>query len=206
MNIPNFPNEADLIAKVQSGNEPESQAAFEELYRRHSSHLLFHLRSKGLTPEEQQEVERETWFRAVKKISKFKYKGVDLFPWICKIAGYVIKERFKIKRRSKEREEPLEDRHAEEVPVPQNSKSSTLQTLTEEEIREAVSKVLSDAPEDFRDLITGKFFIRLSTKDFTELYGWSESKVYVTAFRALKWLKEKFLERYGPEVIKDWLS
>lgn len=198
-------DDARLIGLVQKGTKAEARAAFGQLVVRHHSHLLVHLRCKGLTPNEQEEVASETWFRALGKVSRFEYRGIDLFPWLRKIADFVIMEHNRAIYRSRRLEEPLEDIDGEEKDF-QDPSPTLYQQLSREEIRTAIEKILQDAPLDYRDLIIARFSIGLEPKEIAERYGWSMSKVYTTTNRAFTWLKRRLLERYGPDVIKDWLS
>lgn len=199
-------DDARLIRLVQKGTKVEARAAFEQLVVRHQSHLLVHLRCKGLTSHEQEVVASETWFRALGKISHFKYRGIDLFPWLSKIADFVTKEHNRTKYRSQRLEEPLEDADGEEKAF-QDPAPTIYQQLGREEIRRALEEILQVAPStDYQDLITAKLSIGLEPNEIGELYGWSMSKVYTTTHRAFAWLKQKLLERYGPDAIKDWFS
>lgn len=207
MNNPNFPNESDLIHKIQSGTPEEAEVAFRELFWRHSSHLFFYLQSKGLTGSEQQEVAHETWCRTVKKLQKFEYRGVDLFPWLRKTADFVTLERFRAKFKLANREEPLgEENHFEAASVVRDAKQQVLNSLTREEIRKAIWEILQEAPEDYRSLINAKFSMDLTPKQIAAFYKWSMPKFYTTTNRALQWLKKRFLARFGSEIIKDWLA
>ena len=201
-----FFDDARLIRLVQKGTKAKARAAFEQLVVRHHSRLSVHLRCKGLTSHEQEEVADETWFRAFKKISQFKYRGIDLFPWLRKIADFVVKEHNRAIYRSRDLEEPLEDVDGEVKPFPHTG-PTLYQQLSREEIREALEEILRDAPTpDYQDLITAKLSIGLEPAEIGEHYGWSMSKVYTTTHRAFAWLKQKLLERYGPDAVKDWLS
>ncbi|MBI3616572.1 MAG: RNA polymerase sigma factor [Candidatus Omnitrophica bacterium] len=200
-----FFDDAHLIGLVQKGTNAEARAAFGQLVVRHHSHLLVHLRCKGLTSHELKEVASETWFRAFRKISGFEYRGIDLFPWLRKIADWVIKEHNRAIYRSQRLEEPLEDADGEEKSF-QDPGPSLYQQLSREEMRRAIEEILPDAPSDYRELITAKLIIGLEQKEIGELYGWSMAKVYTVTHRAFAWIRQKLLERHGLDAIKDWLS
>ena len=200
-----FFDDAHLIRLVQKETKAEARAAFGELVARHHSHLMLHLRCKGLTSHEQDEVASDTWLRVLEKIKRFEYRGIDLFPWLRRIADFVTKEHNRAKYRSQHLEEPLEDADGEEKDF-QDPAPTLYQQLSREEIRKAIEEILQDAPLTHRDLIIARFSIGLEPKEIAERYGWSMSKVYTTTNRAFTRLKEKLLERYGLDAIRDWFS
>lgn len=203
MTVPDLPDDSTLIRLVQTGSRAEAEAAFEQLVARHGSHLLVHLRCKGLTTYEQEEIASETWLRAFKKIGQFRYKGIDLFPWLRKIADLVTLEY----SRTRYLGEPLEeDSGTEEALSHQDPGPSVVRQLTQDEVRKAVEDALKEAPQDYRDVINAKFYVGFEPSEIAEYYGWSMSKVYTTSHRAIAWLRQKLRERYGQDIIGDWLT
>lgn len=197
-----FQDDGSLIQRIQTGTPAEAAEAFEQLVARHASHLFVHLRSKGLAQHKQEDIANETWLRAWRKISQFRYKGVNLFPWLRKIADFVTKEYF----RSRYLEEPLEENSGSEGDLALcDPETLVVQQLSREEIRGAIEQVLQDARQDYRDLIDAKF-LGFEPVEIGQLYGWSRSKVDTTTHRAFAWLRQRLLERYGPEIIRDWLA
>jgi len=203
MTAPDLPDEGTLIRMVQTGSRGEAEAAFEQLVARHGSHLFVHLRAKGLTTHEQEDIASETWLRAYRKIGQFRYKGVDLFPWLRRIADLVTKEY----SRTRYLGEPLEDDSGtEEALAAQDPAPLVVRQLTQDELQKAFADALQEAPADYRDLINAKFFVGFNASEIGEYYGWSMPKVYTTSHRAIAWLRQKLLERYGQDVIRDWLA
>jgi RNA polymerase sigma factor (sigma-70 family) len=204
INLP--PDDASLVRYVQAGTPAEAEAAFGQLVVRHSSRLFLHLGSKGLTTDEQKEVANETWLRAWQRIGKFEYRGIDLFPWIKKISDFVVMEFLKSKYLRESREEQRdfsEDNDNEEAMATQNPEPSLVERLSIQEFREVVQQLLVEAPPDYRDIIEARIFLGLEPDEIKELYDWSRSKVDTTFYRAVVWIKKRFLERYGPA---DWLN
>ena len=199
-------DDASLVRLVQTGKSTEAAAAFDELYWRHNSRLLLHLQRKGLTSDQQREVTHATWVRAWEKISKFEDRGVDLFPWLRRIADFVAKEHFKkytLEARRKERDisdtDQMSDIADPALPV--------IEQLSSRELREIVQQILSEAPnEDYKTLVHAMFFVGFKPEEIGEYYGWTMSKVYTTTHRAIAWLKPKLMDRYGPEIMNNWFA
>ena len=200
---PAYDGEASLIRDIQSGTPDQSAAAFEELVKRYASKLFLHLSSKGLAVVEQEDVANETWARAYQLIGRYEYRGVSVFAWLRAIADRVAKEYF----RRRYLGESLEVKGRDVVaPSGNDPEPATLDRLTHEERMAAVKDALTAAPEDYRAIIEAVFFDKFTTEDVMELYEWSQRKVYTTKFRALAWLKNHLLDRYGTDTILDLLS
>lgn len=194
--------DGDLIDLIKTGTQAQAATAFEQLVARHSSRLFLELRQKGLTSDEQREIANEVWCRAWERIKRFQYRGVDIFPWLSKMANLVTLERF----RHRYLGAPLEEGgELEEATALSSHEQAVIERLTREEFRQAVNDVSREAPADYRDIITARFSMELTNDEIEELYGWSKRKVYLTAFRAVAWLKKRMEARYGPS-IRDWLS
>lgn len=195
-------HDGDLVELIKAGTDSQAHWAFEQLVARHSSRLFLHLRQKGLTSHEQQEVSQEVWTRAWERIKRFQYRGVDVFPWISKMADRVTFELF----RHRYLGEPLEEcGDLDEATAVSSHEAAVIARLTREEFRDAVNEIGQEAPSDYRDIIAARFSMELTDDQIAELYDWSKPKVYLTAFRAIAWLKKRLEARYGPS-IRDWLS
>ena len=77
--------------------------------------------------------------------------------------------------------------------------------LTEQEALDAIRQVLDQASEDHRAVIESMFLAEFSSQEIMELYGWSASKFYTTKHRALRWLRDRLMTLYGPDVATRWL-
>lgn len=91
--------------------ESRDEAAFRELYRRHSPAIFgLVMRLSGCRREEAEEAVQETWIRACRKLSGFRW-DCSLRTWLCGIAVRCLGER----RRARSRR-PEEELVAEELP------------------------------------------------------------------------------------------
>lgn len=198
----NPPDDGTLLKYVQTGMPSEASAALEQLFWRHSSNLFTHLKKKGLTRDEQEDIGNETWSRGLEKIKRFEYRGVDLFPWLRKIADLVTLEHYKKRFLGDSLEESAMDKDlAFKDPSP-----GPVEQLSREEIKKAIREVLHEAPPNYREIIEALFFADLDRAEIAELYEWSDQKVYTITYRALKWLEKRLLNQYGIDIIKDWLA
>jgi RNA polymerase sigma factor (sigma-70 family) len=83
---------------------------------------------------------------------------------------------------------------------------SAVQELNRTEVRKSIDEVLNEAPQDYKELITAKFFFDFTPTEIAELTGWTINKVYVTTSRAIPWLRKQLTQKYGSGVVSDWLA
>ncbi len=90
-------------ALVRTGDEQ----AFRQLYRRHTPRLYgFTLRLLGGAEAEAEDVVQETWVRAVRQLSSFRWRS-SLATWLCGIAHNLCRENLRRQRRREEKEKEL---------------------------------------------------------------------------------------------------
>jgi RNA polymerase sigma factor (sigma-70 family) len=198
-------SEEALIEIAQTGSRHEAAAAWEQLLLRHSSHLFASLACRGFVSVEQQDIASETWLRAWRKISQYKYnREIGFFPWLRAISDFVIKEHFKKQYRN-----PLSG--AEDVEIQEETLSdgrtfelNLMERLNQAEFRKAVEEILVQAPMDYKKLIEARFFCGFEPQEIAELCDWSTNKVYITTYRAIDWLRRTLIERFGTEGPEIW--
>lgn len=84
------PTDAELVAMWQRGDE----VAAAHLVRRHAGPLGRYLGSRGATSAERDDLLQETFFRAFRGIAAWRGDG-SLRGWLFKIAGNLLKDRFR---------------------------------------------------------------------------------------------------------------
>jgi RNA polymerase sigma factor (sigma-70 family) len=205
MTIDQPPDDAKLVDSVQSGSRAEAEAAIEQLIARHGSRLFAHLVSRGLAKEEREEIANETWHRAWRRMSQLRYRNeVGFFPWLRGIAKNVVREHF----RSKYLRQPVTvepaDPEANDFSDNQAFEDATMRNLNDAEFKKLIEEMLPEAPADYRELINAKFFCGFTVEEIAKLNEWPPNKVHLTTYRAVRWLKEKLVERHGPDAANRW--
>jgi RNA polymerase sigma factor (sigma-70 family) len=199
-------DEAQLTAQFREGSTLPRDEAFQELQRRHGNRLQQYLAAKGFSRPEREDIGAEAWMRVWRKLDRYEYREeAGYFPWLRQFADNVARE-FKRKHylsRGTDTLTPeIEDVTAAAV------MNEPLVHLTREEVRKAIVDILEEGVpnDDWRIVIEAHLVDSWNTDDIIELHGWSRNKVYVTKLRALRWLKERLLERVGPTGIDAWLG
>ncbi len=202
MTIDKPPDDARLVEIIQTGSRAEAEAALEQLYVRHASHLFHYLASSGFGKEEQREIANGVWHRAWRRMSQLRYSSeIGFFPWLRGIARNVVRERF----RSKYLREPVtrdpDDTEIEAISdqqafdrdptAAQPFERAMIRALNHAEFKKLVENMLPEAPSDYRELINAKFFCGFTVEQIAELTKWPSSKVYLTTYRAVRWALSK---------------
>jgi RNA polymerase sigma factor (sigma-70 family) len=215
MTIDKPPDDARLVEIIQTGSRAEAEAAIEQLYVRHASHLFGYLLSTGFAKEEQREIANEVWHRAWRRMAQLRFSSkIGFFPWLRGIAKNVVRERFRAKY-LRERVtadstdtdiEAVSDHEAfgKDPAAAKPFEHAMIRSLNHAEFRKLVEELLPDAPADYRELINAKFFCGFSVEEIAQLNAWKPSKVHLTTYRAVCWLREKLVERHGPDVADRW--
>ncbi len=215
MSIDKPPDDAKLVELIQTGSRAEAVAAIEQLYVRHASHLFGYLSSRGFAKEEQSEIANEVWHRAWQRMSQLRFsEEIGFFPWLRGIARNVVREHFRSKYlRGRVTVDSIEtemedasdqERFGKNPTAAQPFEHAIIRSLNHSEFRKVVEELLLEAPADYRELINAKFFCGFTVEDIAQLNAWKPSKVHLTTYRAVCWLKERLVERHGPDVAGRW--
>src|SRR5207245_6097848 len=122
---------------------------------------------------------------------------VDLCSWRSEMANLTALELFRRRYLGESLDEGSE---LEDVTAVSSHEETVVARLTREEFREAVNEISQQAPSDYRDVIIARFSLELTDDEIAHLYDWPKSKVYLTAFRALAWLKKRLETKHGPSI------
>lgn len=182
--------ERELIERSKSGDVP----AFERLIRRYED-KIFRLSSSvcaGL-PAEAEDVYQETFLTAFKNIPRFRGDS-GLGTWLYRIASNLCFMRF---RKKKSRPEvPLLDRpHSHEEGRPAHEFRDWAGTpedaAKKRELRETVSKALSELPVDYRLVLTLRDIERLSNEETARVLKLTVAAVKSRLHRGRLFLRDK---------------
>lgn len=174
-------DEAQLAAQIREGSTLARCEAFEELLRRHGDRLQRFLAWKGFSQEEREDVAAEAWMRVWRGLDRYEYRAeVGFFPWLRKFADNVALE-FNRKRYLSHGSDVLTP-DIEDVAATAAVTDEPMVRLTREEVRKTIEDILrADVPnDDWRIVIEAHLVDGWKTDEIMELYGWSQSKVYVT--------------------------
>ena len=199
-------DESSLARQIREGNRQARGEAFEELFRRHGRRLQHYLAWKGLSHHEREDVAAEAWTRAWRGLDRYEYRDeIGFLPWLRKFADNIILEF--TRKRYLSCGSDAANAELEDVIADASTSEAAIVHLTQAEVQQAIADSLDVVPnDDWRIVIEAHLVDGWQTNEIMELYDWSQSKVYVTKYRAFQWLKDHLLETIGPTDVEAWLG
>jgi len=175
-------NEIDLLRRLKNGDEK----AFEEFFNYYYERIFNYVYRRIKMKEVAEDIASETFLKFVRTLKDFELKdGYHLDTWIYSIARNNVRDWF---RRNLGYETlPLEEKF-ENAYMP--LLSDPYGSYTMENIHEILNTALNKLPNDYREVLSMRFFENKSIKEIAVTLNKSESAVKVIQFRALKKLKE----------------
>lgn len=152
----------------------------EKLYNEYFSVVYKYVLSISKDPLTAEEITQETFFKALKKIDKFRGES-SVKAWLCQIAKNAYYDF--VNRQGKYTELP--DDYGE----PQESAEEAFIFNAD---AKALHRILHDLAEPYKEVFSLRTFGELSFSDIGELFGKSDSWARVTYHRAKLMIKEEF--------------
>ena len=145
------------------------QAYYDRVYR-------FLLALSG-DPHQAEDLTQEVFYRALLHIGSYREQG-QMLTWLCAIGKNLWLSQC---RRERRRTLPLTD-----APQP-----GPEETLSAQEVQNALRRAVAALPEDFRDVVILHVYGEISLKEISAMKGKSESWAKVTYYRAKQMLRKK---------------
>lgn len=172
MNAPASSSELRLIETAQRGG-PDGRAAFDELVRRHESHLV-RLLQHLLGRAEAEDVAQEAFVRAYLALDRIR-AGAAFWPWLRTIATRLAYNR----RRDQKTRRDYEDR----VEAHCGAKNTTGD-------REAIMHVFDKLSYPYREVLVLRYVEELPVDTIAEMLGLGESAAKMRISRARSEFRE----------------
>jgi RNA polymerase sigma-70 factor, ECF subfamily len=167
-----------LTALVELARDGDAEA-FGMLYDHYQPSiyrfLFYRTRSRQLA----EDLTSETFFRALRSLSTFKWQGRDFGAWLTTIARNLAADHFKSARTRLELTTDDMGFHEGGVDGPENDVLRTLST-------ETLFRALTELPEDQRDCVIMRFLQGLSIAETAEVMGRSEGAIKQLQLRAVR--------------------
>jgi RNA polymerase sigma-70 factor, ECF subfamily len=167
-----------VLAAAQQGSE----AAFTRLWLDANPALLRYLRV--IAPETADDAAADTWVQVVRSLRRFRGDEAAWRAWLFTTARRRVIDASR--RRSRRREEPLDDLSAAELPVTADAADEVLERLG---TRSAIT-LLARLPRLQAEVILLRVVAGLDTEAVARLLGRSPGAVRVAAHRGLRRLAE----------------
>jgi RNA polymerase sigma-70 factor (ECF subfamily) len=174
------PSDGELMQAVQGGDLSQLGLLFE---RYHVAVYRYCLRMTS-KPELSEDMVQEAFTRVLKYARTFR-EGTNFRAWMFRVARNVCNDHFRKHRRETPLEEP--EARASEEPL-------VAETLEREEDLGRLRVALEKLPEDRRELLILSRFERRKYDEIAQLLDCSVGAVKVRVHRAVKQLREIYLE------------
>lgn len=189
------PTTKRLLARARDGD----RQALERLFVRAYPDLLQAARIRmGAVLRarlETRDVAQSAYYEAFRDLHRYRYQGQGSFyRWLLGILENKIRNRidfFRAKKRDLRREKRLAD--ASSAPAPATTPT---QRLVRSEERERLEAAMDRLPEEHRDVIISRYYLRMPWREIGEHLDRSEEAAQMLCRRALRKLREIY-ERPG---------
>ena len=167
--------------------------AFGELYEQYYSRIFGYVLRRTASIEVAQDVTSEVFFKALKNLGQFRWRGVPFSSWLYRIATNEIANYF---RKSKPWQFSLEE---VSNPISFSNPSTEAELLeAEAELKRhedflALHEDISKLPLKYQEVIVLRFFEDKQLKEIGEILGKGEGTVKSLLHRGLEKLR-KFME------------
>ena len=179
----NLENEKELVERAKK--DPK---AFSEIYEFYYPKIFGYILKRVANVEVAKDIVSETFFKVLKNIEKFKWKGISFSSWLFKIASNEVVNFF---RKGKCRPISLE-----KISEPVSSSNPSQEIIEAEEklkmekdfliLHEKIKKL----PNIYQDIIVLKFFEKKKGKEIAEILGKKEGTVKSLVHRAIEKLRK----------------
>ena len=178
-----------LMAELREGRE----AALSELVHRHEQDIFRFCMHYLKEVEAAKEMSQETFIRVYSSSGRFDVER-KFKPWMLCIARNLCLN--ELKRKKTVSMETLEDCASSSRDASGEllrfSGDGPDEALMAKERRDALKRVLADLNDDSRELVTLRFFERMSAKEIAEVVGGTEGAVRTRLHRLLMSMREKY--------------
>jgi RNA polymerase sigma-70 factor (ECF subfamily) len=188
----NQPSDEALMAELQAGRE----SALAELVRRYQQDIFRFCLHYLKEVEAAKELSQETFLRVFTSCGRFDVER-KFRPWVLCIARNLCLNELKRKKTvtMETLEEYASSARRESGDLFRYPGDGPDEAMMLQERREALRKVIGELNEDSRELLTLRFYERLSAKEIAEIVGGTEGAVRTRLHRLLMSMREKYAPR-----------
>ena len=163
--------------------------AFGELYDEYYPKIFGYILKRTASLEVAQDVTSEVFFKALKYVGRFHWRGVPFSSWLYRIAANEIANSFRGNRRRQVLTEEVSDLVNQSSPSPEIEIAQA-----EEELRKhveflALHDAITKLPPKYQEVITLRFFENKHLKEIGEILGKKEGTIKSLLHRGLERLR-----------------
>jgi RNA polymerase sigma-70 factor (ECF subfamily) len=188
------------IALVERAkNDPKS---FGELYDEYYPKIFGYILKRTANIEVSQDVTSEVFFKALKNIRKFHWRGVPFTSWLYRIASNEIANSFKGDRRRRALTEEFSESVNLSSPSPDIEITQAQEELNKHEEFLALHEAISKLPIKYQEVITLRYFENKQISEIGDILGKKDGTVKSLLHRGLD--KLRILMEQNATFCKDY--
>ena len=180
----NLEQEIALVERAK--NDPK---AFGELYDEYYPKIFGYILKRTANIEVAQDVTSEVFFKALKNIGKFRWRGVPFPSWLYRIATNEIANSFKGDRRRRALTEEFSESVNLSSPSPDVEIAQAQEELNKHEEFLALHEAISKLPIKYQEVITLRYFENKQLSEIGDILGKKDGTVKSLLHRGLERLR-----------------
>ncbi|MFC2026404.1 RNA polymerase sigma factor [Chloroflexota bacterium] len=163
--------------------------AFGELYDEYYPKIFGYILKRTANIDVAQDVTSEVFFKALKNIGKFRWRGVHFSSWLYRIATNEITNNFKGDRRRQVLTEEVSGSVNLSSPSPDVEIAQAEEELKKHEEFLALHEAIATLPIKYQEVITLRFFEKKQLNEIGEILGKKEGTIKSLLHRGLERLR-----------------
>lgn len=169
---------ATLVARARDG-DPDAIGA---LYDRYVDRVYAYIRRRVSDPHLAEDLTGEVFLRAIRRLDRFDWRGVDIGAWLLTIARNLVTDHFKSARARFEQA-------VEEAPE-WTTEDGPEQAALERDAARALERAMARLSPDHREVLELRFIHGLSVAETASIMGRTEGAIKALQYRACRALAE----------------
>lgn len=177
-------------------------SAFGELYDLYYPKIFNYILRRVGEAATASDISSDVFFKVMKNLAKFEWRGVPFSSWIYKIASNEINNHFRKKRFWFLSLEALFEDHGFEVADEADLQEEYLQAQKQLERHEdfrQLQKLLKELPQKYQEVIVLRFFEDKKIREISEITGRNTNTIKSLLARGLEKLRNQLLNKKGGE-------
>jgi RNA polymerase sigma-70 factor (ECF subfamily) len=174
-----------LVERAKNDKE-----AFAELYDKYCPQILGYVIKRTANIEVAQDVTSQVFFKALKNIGQFHWRGVPFSSWLYKIASNEITNYYRERKRRRKYLENNYNLVETSNPSPESELTQAQEELRKHEEFISVHENISKLSFKYQEVITLRYFEHKHLKEIEAILGKSEGTVKSLLYRGLKNLRK----------------
>ena len=177
--------EKDLAERAR--NDPQ---AFGSLFDEYYGKIFGYALRRTANVENAEDVTSETFFKALRNIKKFEWRGVSFSAWLYRIAEHEISNIYSGSGHDRVLTDELK-RSLEMEDASVEVEAAQAETLIQKEsVLHSLNGILAKLPEKYREVLALRFFEQKQFSEIAQILGKKESTVKSLLYRGLEKLRK----------------